>query len=143
MERRRQMKIVYGDQKKIPVAELAELYGDSGWKVYTDRIDKLEKAFMSSLKIVSAWENGKLVGLARLVGDGVFIAYLQDILVRSDMRRKGIGSELFRRVFAEYETVRQKVLVTDNSQENIDFYESLGFKTFDKYELLGFMSFCC
>ena len=51
----------------------------------------------------------------------------QDILVCPDHQRQGVGRELFQRVFAPFQNVRQKVLMTDNDEAQIAFYESLGF----------------
>lgn len=68
-----------------------------------------------------------LVGLARVVGDGLTIAYLQDILVAPKHQRLGIGRELFRRVFAPFDDVRQKVLITDSEPGQLAFYASMGF----------------
>lgn len=55
------------------------------------------------------------------------IVYLQDILILPAYRRRGIGRELFQRVFAPYGDVRQKVLITDDEPAQRAFYEAMGF----------------
>lgn len=70
---------------------------------------------------------GRLVGLARIVGDGLTIAYLQDLLVAPEHQRAGVGSELFRLAFLPYDEVRQKVLITDDEPRQLAFYRSMGF----------------
>jgi ribosomal protein S18 acetylase RimI-like enzyme len=79
------------------------------------------------LSVVTARQDGKLIGLARLIGDGQTIVYLQDILVAPDHQRRGIGRELFQRIFAPLGDVRQKVLITDDEPSQRAFYESMGF----------------
>ena len=72
-------------------------------------------------------EDGRLVGMARLVGDGLTIVYLQDILVAPSHQRIGIGRQLFHRVLEPFSEVRQKVVVTDDEPGQRAFYEALGF----------------
>lgn len=107
--------------------ELTALYTAVGWSVYTKDPAKLEAAVAASLHVVTAWKDGALVGLARVVGDGLTIAYLQDILVDPEHQRLGIGRELFRQVFAPFDDVRQKVLITDDEPGQLAFYPSMGF----------------
>ncbi|MCO1338773.1 GNAT family N-acetyltransferase [Kocuria polaris] len=107
--------------------ELTRLYASVGWSAYTKDPARLEAAVAASLAVVTARDDGRLVGLARLVGDGLTIVYLQDILVAPEFQRSGIGRELFRRAFEPFEDVRQKLLLTDNEPRQIAFYESMGF----------------
>lgn len=97
------------------------------WSTCTDDPAPLDAAIAGSLRVVTAWDGGHLVGLARIVGDGLTIVYLQDILVRPAHQRRGIGRELFDRVFEPYSDVRQKVLITDDHPAQKTFYESMGF----------------
>ena len=107
--------------------ELVSLYDSVGWSVYTRTPDRLEAAIGASLRVVTARVDDELVGLARIVGDGLTIVYLQDILVRPNHHRHGIGRELFSRAFEPYSDVRQKVLMTDCGQATRSFYEAMGF----------------
>lgn len=107
--------------------ELVSLYDSVGWSVYTRTPDRLEAAIGASLRVVTARVDDELVGLARIVGDGLTILYLQDILVRPNHHRQGIGRELFSRAFEPYSNVRQKVLMTDCGQATRSFYEAMGF----------------
>lgn len=67
------------------------------------------------------------MGLARLVGDGLTIVYVQDTLINPADQRRGIGRELLRRLLEPYADVRQKVLITDDEDAQRAFYESMGF----------------
>lgn len=107
--------------------ELVMLYDAVGWSAYTRDPARLTAAIRASLAVVTARDDGELVGLARVVGDGQTIVYLQDILIRPDHQRRGIGRELFQRVFAPYADVRQKVLITEDEASQRAFYESLRF----------------
>lgn len=91
--------------------------------------------------VVTAWDDDNLVGIIRVVGDGLTIIYIQDLIVLSSYKRKGIGSKLLEVVFERYENVRQKVLLTDDSNETRGFYEANGFISCDKGELVAFAKF--
>lgn len=106
--------------------ELVELYDSVQWTAYTRDPAHLVAAVAASLATVTARLDGRLVGLARVVGDGLTIIYLQDILVAPQLQRTGVGRELLSRVLAPYREVR-KVLMTDDEPPQRAFYEAMGF----------------
>lgn len=111
-------------------AETVALYDAVGWSAYTDHPETLRAGLAGSLRVVIARHEGRLVGLARVVGDGATICYLQDVLVHPDARREGLGGRLVQEAFAPYGDVRQHVLITDEEPGQKVFYESLGFSQF-------------
>ncbi len=119
--------VVYKHAAAPTQEELVELYDSVGWSAYTCDPTLLAAAVNASLAVVTAHLDDKLIGLARLVGDGLTIVYLQDILVSPDHQRRGVGSELFQRIFAPYSNVRQKVLITDDEPAQRAFYEAMDF----------------
>ena len=123
--------ITYKSKKNISKDQVIHLYENAGWISYTNDPDKLMQAIENSLKVISAWDQDKLVGLVRVVGDGLSILYVQDILILTDYKRMGIGSELMNAVMTEFKDVRQKVLLTEDAEETRKFYEALGFKSCD------------
>ena len=108
--------------------EVLALYESVGWTGYTCRFDCMEQAFARSLKIYGAYVQEKLVGLIRVVGDGVTIVYIQDLLVHPAYQRMGIGKALMGRLLEEYQTVYQKVLATDDTEKTLAFYRHVGMK---------------
>ncbi|WP_102157420.1 GNAT family N-acetyltransferase [Zhihengliuella halotolerans] len=121
------MTLSYQSGDNLSRGELTALYESVGWSAYTNDPPRLEAAVAASLHVVTARDAGRLVGLARLVGDGLTIVYLQDILVAPEHHRSGIGRELFRRAFEPFGDVRQKLLITDDEPRQLAFYESMGF----------------
>jgi GNAT superfamily N-acetyltransferase len=108
--------------------EAVRLYDSVGWSAYTRDPELLVDALVASLSVVTARVDDELVGLARVVGDGLTIVYLQDILVAPSHQRLGIGRELLRQVFEPYSEVRQRVLLTDHEPGQRLFYEAMGFR---------------
>lgn len=127
------------EYKDFNIDEIRELYDAVGWSSYTDDMDDLIKGYENSLKILAAFEDGKLLGVIRAVGDGYTIIFIQDILVLPDYQGKGIGSALLDSMMDLYPNVRQIELTTDISPETIGFYSSLGFEEFSELGCCGFM----
>lgn len=133
--------INYKFDKDIPSEDLLSLYSDVGWTAYTTNLPQLQRAVAASRLVISAWEQDELIGLARVVGDGETIAYVQDILVKEAWQNKGIGKELMRRIFEEVKHIRQVVLMTDAGEANRDvenWYTHVGFKRFEDIGVQGF-----
>lgn len=133
--------ITYKYMKRFNEKDIKSLYQDVGWTNYTENIHKLMKAIEASLMVISSWDDEKLIGLVRVVGDGLTIIYIQDILVLSGYKRKGIGSRLLKNVLENYKDVRQKVLLTDDREETRGFYEANGFISCDKGNIVAFTRF--
>ena len=78
----------------------------------------------NSHAVIFARDGDEFVGNGRILSDGVCNAYLVDIWTRTDHRRRGIGSEIVRRLCAT--APGQHVgLFTDDMQP---FYAALGFR---------------
>jgi ribosomal protein S18 acetylase RimI-like enzyme len=85
----------------------------------------LRRSFSQSQHVAFARDGDRLVGMARLLSDGVCNAYLLDVWTASPYRRRGIGSAMI--VHLLDQVPGQHVgLQTDNAQP---FYESLGFRS--------------
>lgn len=98
----------------------------------------MELAIQNSLLTIAAIDEGKLVGLIRVVGDGVSIIYIQDLLVDPQYQKQGIGSQLVKQVLTRYQSVRQKVLLTIDELGTRFFYEKCGFSSCDQEQLVAF-----
>lgn len=62
---------------------------------FRDRpIEQVEKALSNDLLDVVAMVNNEVVGMGRLVGDGVMYWYLQEIIVLPEFQGKGIGTSI-------------------------------------------------
>src|SRR5690606_31638417 len=129
----------FSEEKMLSQADLLSLYNDANWLAYTNSPDLLQQAVSNSLYVLTAWENEQLVGLIRLVGDGLTIVDIQDILVMKSHKRRKIGSMLLQKALEKYKNVRQKVLLTDDNEETRGFYEALGFSSCDKGDLVAFV----
>jgi ribosomal protein S18 acetylase RimI-like enzyme len=103
------------------------VYESVEWAAYTNDESKLKRGLKNSHRLWGAYDDEDLIGILRTISDGETIVYLQDILVRPDRQRLGIGTQLMLKFLTEYEDFRQKVLLTDNTEAQRSFYESMGF----------------
>jgi predicted GNAT family acetyltransferase len=86
--------------------------------------DALRSSFANSQHVIFARDDTRLVGMARLLSDGVCNAYLLDVWTASSHRRQGIGSRMIR-VLADQVPGQHIGLQTDDAT---DFYPGLGFR---------------
>ncbi len=61
----------------------------------------LKKMLKNSIAI-GVWEENELVGFARVVSDGVFRAYIEDVVVHESVRNKGIERRCLQYYFEKY-----------------------------------------
>lgn len=124
----------------IPEKEqIMTLYEDVGWTSYTDEAELLIKAIENSLNVWTLWEGQKLIGLARTIGDGATICYLQDILITKSYQGRGLGSELLKEILKANEEIPQFVLLTDDTEKTRRFYKKAGLSEVIDYSCLAFM----
>lgn len=122
--------------------EILPLYESVGWTNYTQKPQMLKEAYLHSLKSYAAYVDNKLVGVIRVVGDGVSVVFVQDLLVYPQHHRHGIGTALLKRIMEEYNGVYQLHLLTDNTEKTIAFYKSLGFLMDTDIECRAFSKYC-
>jgi ribosomal protein S18 acetylase RimI-like enzyme len=85
----------------------------------------LQVSFEQSQHVAIARDGDRVVGMARLLSDGVCNAYLLDVWTCSAYRRQGIGSAMVRRLM-ERVPGQHIGLQTDDAQV---FYATLGYRT--------------
>lgn len=85
--------------------------------------EELQRSFENSAVVVFAWDDGRVIGKARALSDGVCNAYIVDVWTHSSYRHRGIASKMLE-LLAE-ELVGQHIyLFTDDAEA---FYERNGY----------------
>jgi len=141
MDLKKPISYKYQIEKDIPLSDLMGLYEDANWTAYTKHPEKLKKAVDHSLLVMTVRLDKTLIGLIRVVGDGVSIIYIQDILIKKSHQRQKLGTILINKVLDRYKDVRQTVLLTDSKTSTIHFYQSLGFQASNSKGLSCFVKF--
>lgn len=65
---------------KYNADEIRGLYSQVGWTAYTENMKALEQGYQNSLLVLAAYENGELLGIVRVVGDGFTIILIQEYI---------------------------------------------------------------
>lgn len=96
-------------------------------------IEQVRRALENDLIDVVALVNDEVVGMGRLVGDGVMYWYLQEIIVLPEYQGKGIGTSIVNYLLeyiknhTEAGTFSSVGLTAAEGKES--FYERFGFKS--------------
>ena len=135
--------VVSAEQEPDP-DEVIDLYDSVGWTSYTrDRATLLRGLAGSHLVLTARDGTGRLVGLARTVSDGATACYVQDLLVRSEAQRRGVGRALMTELLGRYAGCRFVGLTTDaagteDAAASHPFYSSLGLRPHSELGLAAF-----
>lgn len=100
-----------------------------GWSNFSK--EQTQAALHNSLFTVAAFENDQVIGMGRLIGDGMYLL-IADIVVSPAYQKKGIGSKIINMLL---EHAAEKLpsggrisiqLISEKGKE--PFYEKLGFQ---------------
>lgn len=109
--------------------ELLELFAEAEFADFADGFEWLQDAVAGSLEaVVARNEAGKIIGFARALGDGVSDCYIQDVAVRIDCRRNGIGKALINALLKRLRARQIDWVGLIAAPGKADFYRQLGFE---------------
>ncbi len=118
--------IRYSEDKEIDRSQLETLFLSVGWE--SGKVpDRLQRAVRGYDTVISAWEDGWLVGLIAAMDDGEMTAYVHYLLVHPDVQSKGIGGELLERLKGKYAGYLKIALIGEHPAAK--FYAAHGFST--------------
>ena len=102
------------------------LLNSRSWPEHTDRT--YDRMFARSLGHVGAFEDDRLIGFVNVATDGDRHAFLLDVAVDRDYRRRGVGRELVR-ISTELATEAGCVWLHVDYEPHLDaFYRGAGFR---------------
>jgi ribosomal protein S18 acetylase RimI-like enzyme len=97
---------------------------------------QLQRTWSRSYATVLALVDGRLVGVARAISDGEREALIVGVAVRPSHQRRGIGTAMMRALMQDVS--RTAMILTCEEDENVAFYEKLGFRTHKRTMVLGY-----
>lgn len=106
-------------------ARIATLYRRAPLLRPVDDASKVWQMFEQSSFVLAAWDKQQLVGIARVLSDGVLYSYLCDLAVEPDVQGKGVGKAL---INAVVEQCKGTELVLRDSDISSTYYAHLGFE---------------
>jgi aralkylamine N-acetyltransferase len=87
--------------------------------------EKLARAFRNSYATVTAYDDQKLIGLARAICDGEYQAAIYDVVLLPEYQKKGIGKKMMETLCAQL-PVQNTILYAVPGREA--FYKKCGFR---------------
>lgn len=120
--------MIHYQENQLTPAILNTVRTAVGWNSYS--VPQLERAIQGTLYSVTAWEDDQPVGIARLIGDGIYYL-LCDAAVVPAAQNRGIGRRMVQQLLAR---VQQGLAAGERASINLvsadgkePFYASLGF----------------
>lgn len=99
-----------------------------GWAVFDERA--AEQSLAATSFCVSAFDGEDLIGMARVLGDGIICFYVGNVMVRPDRQREGIGREIMNEIMRYLDEHAAKgamaSLLSIKGKE--EFYTQFGFE---------------
>ena len=118
-----------------PEDEIVSLYRAGDW--WKDSYDKarLKDLIRGSFAfaVVIDKKLGKTIGMGRILSDGISDAYIQDLIILPEYRKKGIGKKLVEKLieYCHSRNIKWIALISEPNQDG--FYTKLGFKKMKNY----------
>lgn len=110
-------------------AQLLSLYESLGWNSLKLSVDDLKQMCNQSWYAIYAFDDQKLVGMGRIISDGVITGIICGLCVLPSYQSKGIGKEMLNRMIRHCE--QNRVIPQLMCAESLEsYYESFGFKKF-------------
>jgi GNAT superfamily N-acetyltransferase len=119
--------MVHIEERLPTVAEYVALRTAVGWRVPDH--GACQRALAGSQVAAVAVDDGRVVGLGRLVGDGAFYRFVVDLMVDPSQHHHGIGRSIvaaLETAAARHDAVGAVSLVAD--QDMVPFYELQGYE---------------
>ena len=119
---------VTDDVGTLDLSQLRDLQRQTSWARNRTLLD-LERAVAGSDLVITAWQDDRLVGCARVLTDFVYRAILCDVIVHPLHRRQGVGRLLVEAVTGHprLSRVQKFTLLTSTARP---FYERLGWRRY-------------
>jgi ribosomal protein S18 acetylase RimI-like enzyme len=105
---------------------IERLYESAGWSSVGDNPQKAAKSLKNSHCAFAAFDGTKMVGYFRALSDGVSDAYLLDLIVDPQYRRRGIAGELTARIVARLKADGIDWITAISTPEAKDVYLKIG-----------------
>ena len=111
------------------VYEFNLLYDSVGWGSYDNEIT--QKALDNTFYSVSIYDDDKIIGYGRLIGDTICFLYLQDIMVKPEYQGNKIGTLIMNKLLEKVNQIKKENpelrVYLGASKNREKFYEKFGF----------------
>jgi GNAT superfamily N-acetyltransferase len=122
--------LVYRSIKTDDYEAVQTFLADNGWAARVNDVERFRAMLDGADRTVVALDEGRVVGFARALCDGVSNGYISMVAVAEDLRRQGIGRHLVEHLTQE--DIRGGITwVLRAGRDSRGFWERLGFAASD------------
>ncbi len=109
--------------------QIIRLYKEAGWwKPENDRQPEfVDRIAGNSYYFVGAFNGRRMIGMGRVLSDGVSDAYIQDVTVLRAHRDRGIGQKIIKELVRKLKADRVEWIGLIGEPGTGNFYKKLGF----------------
>ena len=116
--------------QKKPTAEEYNLLVDSvGWGTWDENI--INEALKNTLFAVCAYDNDKIIGMGRIIGDKTIFLHIQSLVVHPDYQGYKVGTNIMNKLLnkvEEYKKINPNLRTyLGAAKGKEEFYEKFGF----------------
>ncbi|MDX1678771.1 GNAT family N-acetyltransferase [Arsukibacterium sp.] len=119
------MSVSFSVVTEVELSEAIALYVASGINRPTHQPERMQLMLQHANLIITARQQGRLVGLARCLTDYSFVVYIADLLVDKAWQQQGIGGRLLAEVQRLTGPQVQQLLLSAPSA--MSYYPKVGF----------------
>ena len=113
------------------VKEFNYLFDEVGWGAHDYEVS--EKALNNNIYSVSVYDDNKIIGYGRIIGDGIVYLHIHDVIVHPNYQGQGIGKQIVQKLIEKINELKKEnpylraYLGASLGKE--DFYKKCGFIT--------------
>ena len=121
--------IEYRHNFPLDPLDIVRVFDASGITRPTADLPRIARMFAAPSLVISAWQNGRLVGVSRSLTDYSYCCYLSDLAVDKAVQGRGVGRELIDRTRA---IIGDEVsLILLSAPGAMSYYPAVGFQQAD------------
>ena len=113
------------------IKEFNYLYDAVEWGSYDEKVS--EKALANTMYSVSVYDDDKIIGYGRIIGDWICFLYIHDVMIIPKYQNKKVGSQIMNKLLEKVNQIKienpyvRVYLGASKGKEK--FYERFGFIT--------------
>ncbi len=111
------------------INEFNLLYDSVGWGTYDNEIT--QKALDNTFYSISVYDDNKIIGYGRIIGDSICFLYIQDVMVKPEYQGNKIGTLIMNKLLEKISQIKKENpnlrVYLGASKNKEKFYEKFGF----------------
>ena len=109
------------------ISQLSSIY-EQTWFTQSRNVEDIKKMLLNSYLTLGFVKAGELIGFCRVISDGVYKAFLFDIIVKDKYQNQGFGRIIMDKVLNHNRLINVQHIELYCPEKITPFYKKLGFQ---------------